>query len=242
MPRPRHKLESPSMWDRGVPYQGNWIPFTGTETLTVISWNTHIHIWSFVFVASSPQLFFWRHDISSIAGGAFIDICPQLWWKLDKISAVVSVFLVLSSSFWCTSWHTWETCAMALLCSSSVRNVDIVAGRMFVFLLHTWLPPPFLPSRCDCCIFSATFLQTTSGNYSLHQPISWCLTSITACIFLWQLWHYRRRWMASLQKSRPRLTTSRTCEYGAILWHNAANGNTPLLFFLVKRSTLDTLS
>lgn len=35
--------------------------------------------------------------------------------------------------------------------------------------------------------------------------------------------------MALLQKSRPKLTTSRTCEYDAILWQKGAITNTELM-------------
>ena len=65
--------------------------------------------------------FNWNHVQGAFLEG-FLDIYTHLWWKLNQLTASVSVFLGLSSCFWCTSWLTWEICAMALLWSSLVRN------------------------------------------------------------------------------------------------------------------------
>lgn len=83
-------------------------------------------------------------------------------------------------------------------------------------------------SRCDRCLFSATFLPKTPGNNSLHVffilplcQLSFITISINMYFSLFLLFD-RSRWTSSLQKSRPTLTTSRTREYGAIFWHNVA--------------------
>lgn len=150
-----------------------------------------------------------------------------------KVCAAVSLFYVysFSSCFWCTLWHTWETCAMASLCSSSVRNAYhhwTYESYWYTLCLSLWQLYFFFSCRCDRCLFSAPFLYTTSGsNFFFYLYTHWYLMStISFNICTLFLLYSRSRLMALLQKSRPKLTTSRTCEYDAILWQNGAITNT----------------
>lgn len=86
----------------------------------------------------------------------------------------------------------------------------------------------FFSSRCDRCLFSAPFLYTTSGsNFFFYLYTHWYLMStLSFNICTLFLLYSRNRLMPLLQKSRPTLTTSRTCEYDAILWQKGAITNT----------------
>lgn len=80
--------------------------------------------------------------------------------------------------------------------------------------------------RFHRCLLSAPFLQTAPGapppppSCFILRCLDTSAWTHTAC--LWFLLFYRSRWTTLWQKSNPRLITSRTCEYGTILWWNVA--------------------
>lgn len=88
-------------------------PIFSTVTLWDIRGNSQTHIGSLLHGAPF-FLLQGENDVSmDTSVGNFVNYMKV---KLTSLSGV------LSSWFWCTLWRTWEICAMALLCSSSVRN------------------------------------------------------------------------------------------------------------------------
>lgn len=112
--------------------------------------------------------------------------------------------------------------------------------NIFIYCAAVMLTAPHSSSsRCDCSIFSATFLQTTPGKISSPSLLILFLTltfksiKTHSCCLLC----HRSRWTALLQTSRPKEKTSRTCEYTAIFWHNVVI-NSPLFIVPICKSGL----
>lgn len=118
---------------------------------------------------------------------------------------------------------------LTLLIISKKRISSLDIWKLLIHSLFITLATlHFFSSRCDRCLFSAPFLYTTSGsNFFFCLYTHWYLMStISFNICTLFLLYSRSRLMALLQKSRPKLTTSRTCEYDAILWQKGAITNT----------------
>lgn len=118
---------------------------------------------------------------------------------------------------------------LTLLIISKKRISSLDIWKLLIHSLFITLATLlFFSSRCDRCLFSAPFLYTTSGsNFFFYLYTHWYLMStISFNICTLFLLYSRSRLMALLQKSRPKLTTSRTCEYDAILWQKGAITNT----------------
>lgn len=124
---------------------------------------------------------------------------------------------------------------MALLCSSLVRNrclltagslesVNILRGyhvncTTFLCLLSS----PGVIALFSLPLFYRQRQVITLLIHSLYCYFNWPFISIVINISVWPfLFYHRSKWTASLQNSRPKLTTSRICEHTAIFWHSGA--------------------
>ncbi len=170
---------------------------------------------------------------------SFIHICyTHHWWGKTDSTAVLVILplLVLSFWSWCTLWRIWESCAMALLCSSSVSNrchLLEIWNKFTYWMAVTLTSLLFLSCPGVIAFFSVPlFYKRHQVRTLLIYNLSWSLLSYPLTHFFGiSVIFFRNRWTASLQKSRPTLITSRTCEYGAILWHNVAISRGQLWFY-----------